>query len=104
MPEQTIENSVIAAKSKSARRRRNWREFKDRLARVVVTGGGIMVIVAIVLIFFYLLYVVIPLFNSAELRSENQFSQVPTKNVHLTLDEYNEVALSLDENATLRFF
>lgn len=104
MPEQTIENSVIAAKSKSARRRRNWREFKDRLARVVVTGGGIMVIVAIVLIFFYLLYVVVPLFNSAELRSENQFSQVPTKNVHLTLDEYNEVALSLDENATLRFF
>ena len=104
MPEQTIENSVIAAKSKSARRRRNWREFKDRLARVVVTGGGIMVIVAIVLIFFYLLYVVVPLFNSAELRSENQFSQVPTKNVHLTLDEYNEVALSLDENASLRFF
>lgn len=104
MPEQTIENSVIAANSKSARRRRNWREFKDRLARVVVTGGGIMVIVAIVLIFFYLLYVVIPLFNSAELRSENQFSQLPTKNVHLTLDEYNEVALSLDENAMLRFF
>ena len=54
MAEQTIENSVIAAaNSKTARRRRNWREFKDKLARVVVTGGGIMVIVAIVLIFFY---------------------------------------------------
>ncbi len=105
MAEQTIENSVIAAaNSKTARRRRNWREFKDKLARVVVTGGGIMVIVAIVLIFFYLLYVVIPLFNSADLRTEQQFEQVPTNNVHLTLDEYNEVALSLDEKANLRFF
>ncbi|WP_417550207.1 ABC transporter permease subunit [Methylophaga sp.] len=105
MAEQTIENSVIAAaNSKTARRRRNWREFKDKLARVVVTGGGIMVIVAIVLIFFYLLYVVIPLFNSADLRTEQQFEQVPTNNVHLTLDEYNEVGLALDEKANLRFF
>lgn len=105
MAEQTIENSVIAAaNSKTARRRRNWREFKDKLARFVVTGGGIMVIVAIVLIFFYLLYVVIPLFNSADLRTEQQFEQVPTNTIHLTLDEYNEVALSLDEEANLRFF
>ena len=45
-----------------------WRMLKDHIARHAVGIGGISVIIAIVLIFVYLLYVVIPMFEGAEIR------------------------------------
>ncbi len=47
--------------------RYNQRALKDRLARYFIASGGISVIIAILLIFFYLLYVVVPMFESAEI-------------------------------------
>ncbi|AFJ02955.1 Phosphate transport system permease protein PstC [Methylophaga frappieri] len=100
-----MSDSILPAPDSSvARRRRHYRQLKDRLAKWMVTSGGLMVIVAIVLIFFYLLYVVIPLFGGADVRSEQQFTQPADNYSHLTLDEYNEVALSLTMNGELRFF
>ena len=43
-------------------RHRQWRMFKDKVAKHSITVGGISIIIAISLIFFYLLYVVLPLF------------------------------------------
>ncbi len=105
MAENILETGVIpAVDSKVAIRRRKWRELKDKMARFFVTSGGLMVIVAIVLIFFYLLYVVLPLFGGADLRALKQF-QVPADDVvHVTLDEYNEVGLTLNQAGQLRFF
>ncbi|MCX4189890.1 ABC transporter permease subunit [Methylophaga sp. OBS3] len=105
MAENTIEKGVIpAADSSVAIRRRRWREMKDKMARFFVTGGGLMVIVAIVLIFFYLLYVVLPLFGGADIRAKKQYEMAAEDVVHVMLDEYNEVGLSLDHDAQLRFF
>ena len=46
-----------------------WRMLKDHIARHAVGIGGISVIIAIILIFVYLLYVVIPMFEGAEIRN-----------------------------------
>ena len=66
-----------------------WRDFKDQSARVWVTVGGISVIAAIVLIFFYLLYVVLPIFNSAEIEklAEYPVFSAESRTLYLDLEE-----------------
>lgn len=105
MVENSSQGSVLPAPdSPIAIRRRSYREFKDRLAKYGVAVGGLSVIFAIVLIFFYLLYVVVPLFYGADIETEEQY-QVPVENpVHLTLNEYNDVALLIDKTGGLEFF
>lgn len=105
MAEQSLKNSVLPpANSPIAIRRRKWREFKDRLARYGVAVGGVAVIFAIVLIFFYLLYVVVPLFYGADIETKAEFNSPENTAAHLTLNEYNDVALSLDMQGQARFF
>ncbi|PCJ29399.1 MAG: phosphate ABC transporter permease [Gammaproteobacteria bacterium] len=105
MVEHALKNSVLpAAGSPIAIRRRRWRELKDRMARYGVAAGGMTVIFAIVLIFFYLLYVVLPLFSGADLETEAEFSVEEHSTVHLTLNEYNNVGLSLGKQGQIRFF
>jgi len=105
MVERSLKNSVLPApNSPVAMRRRAWREFKDRLARYGVAIGGISVIFAIVLIFFYLLYVVMPLFYGAEIDTTAQYNTKINNSTHLTLNEYNDVALTLDMKAKVEFF
>ena len=88
MQEQTVENSVLPAPgSKVAKRRRAWRETKDRVAKYGVAVGGISVILAIVLIFFYLLYVVMPLFQGASLNTEATYHSDTKPPVFLSLNE-----------------
>ena len=105
MVEHSLKKSVLPAEnSPVAIRRRAWRELKDRLARYGVAIGGISVIFAIVLIFFYLLYVVIPLFYGADIESKAQYSTKINNSIHLTLNEYNDVALTLDIQGKVAFF
>ena len=105
MVEHSLQGSVLPAPdSPIAIRRRAWREFKDRLAKYGVAVGGLSVIFAIVLIFFYLLYVVMPLFHGASIELEAEYSTPITHSTHLTLNEYNDVALSLDMQGKVEFF
>ncbi len=105
MVEHSLKNSVLPpANSPIAIRRRKWRETKDRMAKYGVAAGGLSVIFAIVLIFFYLLYVVVPLFYGAEIETEAEFKLQDNTATHLTLNEYNDVALSLDMQGQARFF
>jgi phosphate transport system permease protein len=105
MSEHSNQGSVLPAPDSAiAKRRRNWREFKDRLAKHGVAFGGLSVIFAIVLIFFYLLYVVLPLFHGADIEAESEYSLQQDKPVYLTLNEYNDVALSLDQQGHIQFF
>ncbi|NOQ76417.1 MAG: ABC transporter permease subunit [Methylococcaceae bacterium] len=105
MVEHSLKNSVLPpANSPIAVRRRKWRETKDRIAKVGVAAGGLGVIFAIVLIFFYLLYVVVPLFYGAETETAAEFNSQENTAAHVTLNEYNDVALSLDMQGQARFF
>ena len=105
MQEQTVENSVLPAPgSKVAKRRRAWRETKDRVAKYGVAVGGISVILAIVLIFFYLLYVVMPLFQGASLNTEATYHSDTKPPVFLSLNEYNTVAMAVNDDGGVRFF
>ena len=105
MVEQFSQTSVLPAPgSPVALRRRAWREFKDRLARYGVAAGGMMVIFAIVLIFFYLLYVVFPLFNGAAIETHAEYTTDADHAAHVTLNEYNDVALMLNMQGEIRFF
>ncbi|PHS70004.1 MAG: phosphate ABC transporter permease [Methylophaga sp.] len=105
MVEQSSQASVLPAPgSPVALRRRSWREFKDRLARYGVAAGGMMVIFAIVLIFFYLLYVVVPLFYGAEIETHSEYNIDSNNATHITLNEYNDVALMLTMQGQARFF
>jgi phosphate transport system permease protein len=106
MVEQTAdENTVLPAPdSPTAKRRRAWREVKDKLARYGVGFGGISVIFAIVLIFFYLLYVVLPLFQGADLETKTLYQTEMQQGEFVTLNEYNDVALSVNANGSARFF
>ncbi|RKZ81177.1 MAG: phosphate ABC transporter permease [Gammaproteobacteria bacterium] len=105
MVEHSLKNSVLPpADSPVAIRRRKWRETKDRLAKYGVAAGGMGVVFAIVLIFFYLLYVVVPLFYGAEIETRAEFNSPANTATHVTLNEYNDVALSLDMQGQVRFF
>ncbi len=105
MVEHTLKDSVLPAlDSPIAKRRRAWREFKDRSAKYGVAAGGMMVIFAIVLIFFYLLTVVMPLFNGAEMDVESEYEMAANNSRYLTLNEYNDVALTLNMQGQARFF
>lgn len=105
MVQHSLQHSVLPAPdSPIAIRRRAWREFKDRFAKYGVAIGGVSVIFAIVLIFFYLLYVVMPLFYGAEINTEAEYKTSITNSSYLTLNEYNDVALSLDMQGEVEFF
>jgi phosphate transport system permease protein len=105
MQQQTVDTGVIPAPdSDIAKRRRALRELKDKLARYAVTAGGMSVILAILLIFFYLLYVVVPLFSGADIEEEHHFSSTYKNTQLVTLNEYNDLALAIDDNGHARFF
>ncbi|NQZ52722.1 MAG: ABC transporter permease subunit [Piscirickettsiaceae bacterium] len=105
MTEYSLKNNILPpAHSPITMRRRKWRETKDRMARYGVAVGGMAVIFAIVLIFFYLLYVVVPLFYGADIEMTAEYDSSEKTAIHVTLNEYNDVALSLDMQGQARFF
>ncbi|MDT4810824.1 phosphate ABC transporter, permease protein PstC [compost metagenome] len=90
------------------KRKRSLRALKDRLTRWYVLVGGLAVLVAITLIFFYLAYVVLPLFQGAELTTRKVQSpawlQQADKPLLLTLEEQNQVGMRVGASGEVVFF
>ena len=82
-----------------------WRMLKDHVARHAVGIGGISVIIAIVLIFVYLLYVVIPMFEGAEIRKVASYT-LPgqDKALYYAMEEQAEVGMQVDQDGKVLFF
>lgn len=110
MSESQTDISVLDARAEARRRRRRWRTLKDIIARHSVAAGGIGVIVAIVLIFFYLLYVVLPLFESADIETVADYQLETTASSdgagkgYLALEEQNEILTRFTRDGRVWFF
>ena len=83
----------------------NQRALKDRLARYFVALGGIGVIIAILLIFFYLLQVVIPMFESADIKESHSYANTGQGNtLHLGLEEQGTIGVRFTDLGHVIFF
>eukprot|EP01031_Cornospumella_fuschlensis_P008515 gene8515-10485_t len=90
-------------------RKRRIRALKDNLTRWYVLVGGLAVLAAITLIFFYLAYVVLPLFQGAELTAKKVQSpawlqQDAGKPLLLTIEEQNQVGMRVSDKGEAVFF
>ncbi|MBF8723900.1 MULTISPECIES: ABC transporter permease subunit [Pseudomonas] len=90
-------------------RKRRMRALKDRLTRWYVLVGGLAVLAAITLIFFYLAYVVLPLFQGAELTSKKALEptwlqQDAGKPLMIALEEQNLVGMRVSDKGQALFF
>ncbi|MNQ25781.1 Phosphate transport system permease protein PstC [compost metagenome] len=89
-------------------RKRRMRAFKDHLARWCVSIGGLAVLGAITLIFFYLAYIVLPMFQGAELDTREPVQPAWLANAGkpllMAVEEQNQVAMRLDERGQVQFF
>lgn len=88
-------------------RHRQWRKFKDQLARYLVVVGGLAVIAALLLIFAYLFYVVIPLFKPASIEPVAEYA-VPggaeARTAGLAMQEHAEVGARFTADGGVIFF
>jgi phosphate transport system permease protein len=92
-------------RDQSLQTRYNQRALKDRMVRYFVASGGISVIIAILLIFFYLLYVVIPMFESAEINESVAYAAPGEgKTLFLGLEEQGTIGVRFTDNAHVIFF
>ncbi|MCT8165979.1 MULTISPECIES: ABC transporter permease subunit [unclassified Pseudomonas] len=90
-------------------RKRRMRALKDRLTRWYVLVGGLAVLAAITLIFFYLAYVVLPLFQGAELTRKaalepTWLKQEAGKPLLISLEEQNLVGMRISDKGQALFF
>ncbi|WP_313738469.1 ABC transporter permease subunit [Pseudomonas sp.] len=113
-----LANSTMTQNSPPARidfntpemqRKRRARAFKDRLTRWYVLVGGLAVLAAITLIFFYLAYVVLPLFQGAELTRKDALTptwlqQDAGKPLMIALEEQNLVGMRVSDKGQVLFF
>ena len=82
-----------------------WRMLKDHVARHAVGIGGISVIIAIILIFVYLLYVVIPMFEGAEIRKVASYTlPAQDKALYYAIEEQAEVGMQVSQDGKVLFF
>ena len=113
-----LANSTMTQNSKPVRidfntpelqRKRRIRALKDRLTRWYVLVGGLAVLAAITLIFFYLAYVVLPLFQGAELTKKQALApawlqQDAGKPLMIALEEQNLVGMRVSDKGQALFF
>ncbi|WP_145184419.1 ABC transporter permease subunit [Pseudomonas sp. URMO17WK12:I11] len=90
-------------------RKRRIRALKDRLTRWYVLVGGLAVLAAITLIFFYLAYVVLPLFQGAQLTQKpalapSWLQQDAGKPLMIALEEQNLVGMRVADQGQVLFF
>ncbi|MFV2057487.1 MAG: phosphate ABC transporter permease, partial [Thiohalomonadales bacterium] len=92
-------------RNQSLQTRYNQRALKDRMVRYFVASGGISVIIAILLIFFYLLYVVVPMFESAEIKEGVTYAAPGEgETLFLGLEEQGTIGVRFTDNAHVIFF
>ena len=89
-------------------RKRRIRAFKDHLTRWYVFIGGLAVLGAITLIFFFLGYVVMPLFQGADLTTKQALTPVwmqdAGKPLMLSVEEQNQVGMRVSDKGMVLFF
>ncbi|AJO81511.1 phosphate ABC transporter permease [Pseudomonas sp. MRSN 12121] len=89
-------------------RKRRIRALKDRLTRWYVLVGGLAVLAAITLIFFFLAYVVMPLFQGADLTAKDPLTpawmQDAGKPLMFSLEEQNQVGMRVSDKGQALFF
>lgn len=96
--EKTKAKAPVSDNRASMQRRR---QFKDKVANIVIAFGGIAVISSIVLIFFYLVFEVKPLFMPVdESKSAPVATVAPAR--YLDSDEYNETGLRVLANGDVQ--
>ena len=84
--------------------------LKDKVFGWSMAVGGIGVIIAILMIFFYLFWVVLPLFASAKVEIDETYtlgtvaSVSPGALAHVSIEEYGEIAFTLDRSGHYSFF
>lgn len=89
------------------KRHRKIRALKDRMAGMGIAVGGSSVILAVLLICFYLLYEVAPLFSSASIEPEANYSLPAAdqgESLYLTTEEQAEVGMRVASNGSIVFF
>lgn len=75
------------------------------MARYFIASGGISAIIAILLIFFYLLYVVIPMFELAEIKESASYNAPGEgRTLHLGLEEQATTGVRFTSNGHAIFF
>ena len=79
------------------------RNVRDLITRLVVYAGGGSVLIALGLIFVYLGLEVIPLFQGADLESTPSSIDSEIAINHLSIEEQNQVALSIDNAGSVKF-
>ena len=97
--------------SSSIQKSTAWRQKRrlliDNVARYGIGFGGLSVILAIVLIFFYLLWVVLPIFSSAEIHTNESFI-VPAadsgQTVFVLPEESGKLAMRITDTGKAVFF
>jgi phosphate transport system permease protein len=83
------------------------RGVKNSLAKWLITLGGISVLFTLVLIFMYLLYVVKPIFESASIEQDVQFSvglASDEKVLGSGVDELQELAYQITSQGKIEFY
>lgn len=89
-------------------RKRRIRALKDRLTRWYVLVGGLAVLAAITLIFFFLAYVVLPLFQGADLTAKDSITpawmQDAGKPLMIAIEEQNQVAMRVSDKGQALFY
>ena len=89
-------------------RKRRMRALKDHLTRWYVFIGGLAVLGAITLIFFFLGYVVLPLFQGADLNAKQVITPVwmqdAGKPLMLSVEEQNQVGMRVSDQGMVLFF
>jgi len=104
----TVEDLGVIAREDLAtvRRRRRWREVKDRSFTYLMGVGGVAVMAAIALIFFCLLYVVYPLFMPARMQPLASYALPGGERqaLHVATDEYGEVGVRVAAQGEVSFF
>lgn len=82
-----------------------WRMLKNMIAEHAITVGGLSVIAAIVMIFVYLLYVVLPMFEGAEIERVSNYSLPEMEQtVYLAMEEQTEVGMQVTRSGEVLFF
>ena len=107
-PMTTSSSSRIDFNTPELQRKRRLRALKDHLTRWYVFVGGLAVLATITLIFFYLAYVVMPLFQGAELSAKPAQSpawlQDGSQPLLLTVEEQNQIGLRISAQGEALFF